>query len=247
MPNDYYVSQYSGEEIDALLGGAGAGTVRYDTAQTLADAQKAQARANIAAAPDGFGLGKGIAHEVVPDCNDVKLSGLYIMSSNTTNYPTLIPNGQYSLLRVSARTADAILQEVFCVGIDGQSDFSAVRSYGSTGVWSPWEYVNPPMKLGVEYRTTERYIGKPVYTQIINCGSMPNIGSQKSISIATLNVAVVTFISGWCTYYASMFDANLLLMTMSANNANIVVTNLNRTVDANAVMYARIKYTKNTD
>ena len=42
MPDDYYVSQYSGEEIDALLGGAGAGTVRYDAAQSLTDAQKQQ-------------------------------------------------------------------------------------------------------------------------------------------------------------------------------------------------------------
>ena len=50
MPDDYYVSQYSGEEIDALLGSAGAGTVRYDAAQSLTDAQKAQARENIDAA-----------------------------------------------------------------------------------------------------------------------------------------------------------------------------------------------------
>lgn len=50
MPNDYYVSQYSGEEIDALLGGAGAGTVRYDAAQSLTDAQKTRARKNIDAA-----------------------------------------------------------------------------------------------------------------------------------------------------------------------------------------------------
>lgn len=50
MPDDYYVSQYSGEEIDALLGGAGTGTVRYDAAQTLTDAQKTRARKNIDAA-----------------------------------------------------------------------------------------------------------------------------------------------------------------------------------------------------
>lgn len=50
MPDDYYVSQYSGEEIDALLASAGAGTVRYDAAQSLTDAQKAQARTNIGAA-----------------------------------------------------------------------------------------------------------------------------------------------------------------------------------------------------
>lgn len=156
--------------LEGPVGGS-SNFVRYDAAQTLTDAQMTQARTNIGAAPDGFGLGKGIAHEVVPDCNDVKLSGLYIMSSNTTNYPTLIPNGQYSLLRVSARTADEILQEVFCIGIDGQNDFSAVRSYGNTGGWSPWEYVNPPMKLGVEYRTTERYLGKPVYVRTVQAFS----------------------------------------------------------------------------
>lgn len=50
MPDDYYVSKYSGEEIDALLGGAGTGTVRYDAAQNLTDAQKTRARKNIDAA-----------------------------------------------------------------------------------------------------------------------------------------------------------------------------------------------------
>lgn len=195
MPDDYYVSQYSGEEIDALLGGAGAGTVRYDAAQTLTDAQKTQARGNIEAAPDGFGLGKGIAHEVVPDCNDVKLSGLYIMSGNTTNYPTLIPDGQYSLLRVSARTASEILQEVFCIGIDGQYDFSAVRSYGNTGVWSPWEYINPPMQLGVEYRTTERYLGKPVYVRLVNFGNLGN-ATIKSVDVAVENVDKIPVLGG---------------------------------------------------
>ena len=32
------------------------------------------------------------------------------------------------------------------------------------------EWVNPPILPGVEYRTTERYLGKPVYAMIINCG-----------------------------------------------------------------------------
>ena len=49
MPDDYYVSQYSGEEWDAMLAGV-AGSVRYDLAQSLTDTQQAQARGNIAAA-----------------------------------------------------------------------------------------------------------------------------------------------------------------------------------------------------
>lgn len=32
------------------------------------------------------------------------------------------------------------------------------------------EWINPPMVLGVEYRTTEKYLRKPVYTMLIDCG-----------------------------------------------------------------------------
>ena len=56
MPDDYYVLQRSGEEIEELLDKAGSatGAVRYDAAQTLTDEQKAQARTNIAAANRGI-------------------------------------------------------------------------------------------------------------------------------------------------------------------------------------------------
>ena len=39
------------------------------------------------------------------------------------------------------------------------------------GVWGPWEWVNPRLDIGVEYRTVERYLGKPVYCKAINCGA----------------------------------------------------------------------------
>lgn len=35
------------------------------------------------------------------------------------------------------------------------------------------EWVNPPMELGVEYRTTERHNGKVVYAKAVDCGNMP--------------------------------------------------------------------------
>ena len=43
------------------------------------------------------------------------------------------------------------------------------------------EWLNPPMVLGTEYRTAERYKNKPVYTKAINFGSLPN-GTQKTVS-----------------------------------------------------------------
>lgn len=38
------------------------------------------------------------------------------------------------------------------------------------------EYQNPPMLLGVEYKTMERYLGKPVYVKAVGCGSCPASG-----------------------------------------------------------------------
>lgn len=139
-------------------------------------------------APGGFGLGESRAHETITDCNDVKRSGLYIMSTHTINYPSLIPNAAYSLLRVSARIENEILQETFTVGISGQLVFSATRSSDATG-WQPWEYINPPMKLDIEYRTTERYLGKPVYVKVVDCGACP-ASSWKDVTFGEEGVVV---------------------------------------------------------
>lgn len=42
----------------------------------------------------------------------------------------------------------------------------AIRT-GSDGKWTPWSIENPPMALGVEYRTTELWQNKPVYVKQI--------------------------------------------------------------------------------
>ena len=39
------------------------------------------------------------------------------------------------------------------------------------GNWHSLEWVNPPLTTGVEYRTTERFMGYPVYAQLVNCGT----------------------------------------------------------------------------
>jgi hypothetical protein len=36
------------------------------------------------------------------------------------------------------------------------------------------EWINPPLNVGKEYRTTERHKGKPVYAMLVDCGAMPN-------------------------------------------------------------------------
>lgn len=49
------------------------------------------------------------------------------------------------------------------------------------GSWTPFEWVNPPMELGAEYRTTERFDGKVVYAKAINFGALPNASSKNAV------------------------------------------------------------------
>lgn len=50
------------------------------------------------------------------------------------------------------------------------------------GKWKPWEWVNPPMAPGVEYRTTERNeSGMPVYCKLISYTNSATIGSDSSV------------------------------------------------------------------
>lgn len=51
------------------------------------------------------------------------------------------------------------------------------------GVWLPLSWENPSMINGVEYRTTEKYNGKVVYTKIINFGNLPSSEGTNSVRV----------------------------------------------------------------
>lgn len=70
----------------------------------------------------------------------------------------------------------------------GQNDFKFnVPVYDKTGGQignSETEWQNPPMIVGQEYRTTERWNNKAVYTKAVDCGALPN-STYKEIAIET--------------------------------------------------------------
>lgn len=238
---DNYISNYTGAQIDNAIGiglskGAANGIASLNASGKVPSAQLP----DMNFAPAGYGLGSSWNQAPSSDANLITGSGFQMA---TTNVP--FGTSWWGILSFiydnSSATQWAMPQ-------------NAAAYYGSVckrekraGTWSPWEWVNPPMQLGVEYRTTERYLGKPVYTQIINCGSMPDIGSEKTTSITAFNVGVVTFISGWCTYYGAVIEPNIFGMALSANTDNIRIVNINREANSSAVMYTLFKYTKKTD
>lgn len=107
------------------------------------------------------------------------------------------------------------------------------------------EYQNPPMLLGVEYKTTERYLGKPVYVKAVDCGNLPAPGSTKNVShgISGCLPIMVT---------AQMSNSNTIpwlgKFTVGADNTNIVLYSPADTSDFSGLTaMAILKYTKTTD
>lgn len=143
----------------------------------------------------------------------------------------------------------------------GQYDFKFnVPVYDKTGAQignSDTEWQNPPLILGTEYRTTERWNGKPVYCKYINLGTLPN-STVKSINFTSEADSVVRPISVCGTYGTSESTQHMTLPSNS-HNANLsnkvsltcvnykqvrVITNFDASV---FVGFATVKYWKTTD
>ena len=231
------------------VGGA-SNFVRYDAAQTLTDAQKQQARGNIDAAPDGFGLGGSATLLTSADNLDALMKNGWFYY-NTSNAPQgTLPTALASyaaLVHVSA-AGNTCMQEAYDPTdstLHGTVLRRTVYGLGAGAQIYPWEWVNPPMQLSVEYRTTERYLGKPVYVKAVDCGNLPAPGSTKNVShgISGCLPIMVT---------AQMSNSNTIpwlgKFTVGADNTNIVLYSPADTSDFSGLTaMAILKYTKTTD
>lgn len=124
----------------------------------------------IGAAPAGFGLGEETA-AYVSDVHTINKIGFYRFDSATTNKPSHFPHGV-----ISANIANGVIYLTATY-----AELQARSYYGDSG-WSEWEYINALMAVGVEYRTTERWNNKVVYTKLVNVGALPN-NAQKTINV----------------------------------------------------------------
>lgn len=65
------------------------------------------------------------------------------------------------------------------------------------GTWQPAEWVNPPLAVGVEYRTTEKFNGEPVYAKAIYFGE--GASGAKSVEITPDSIGGLVRVEGsWC-------------------------------------------------
>lgn len=132
------------------------GAVPIENGGTGADNAE-EARENLGVAPGGYGLGTTAA--VTTDCNTALANGWYYANASTANRPNSFTNCTFVTV---ARTSGQIYQYFF-----NPSDGCVLQRYTTNG-GSTWveEWENPPMAVGVEYRTTERYNGSSVFKKV---------------------------------------------------------------------------------
>ena len=117
------------------------------------------------------------------------------------------------------------------------------------GVWSEWECENPPMVLGVEYRTTKKHNGEPVYTMAVNIGTMPNATSN-TINHNIANVDEMLAPTGCMsnannTVSIPYYESATNVVGISAQRSRIVVTATGNASVFNGIVH--LEYTKTTD
>ena len=196
-------------------------------------------------APAGFGLGDYITTAPVnldslSDADLIVKTGFYQTIANA-------PQGGNSWRYILhlGRNADNAWQ----LSEDMNSAGLAVR-IKKEGIWEPWEWINPPMQIGVEYRTTERYNGKPVYMKLVDCGAGLS-NTRKTVSANTQNVETPisctgTFGNGTIPYEwfeGDSYGAQAINCTFSGQEIHIAAT-----ADYSRwTVFVILKYTKTTD
>lgn len=83
--------------------------------------------------------------------------------------------------------------------------------------WGAWEWENPPMQTGIEYRTTERFMGNPVYRSVVNIGYV-----SKGDNVIAHNLAVnIPTSLDVINNDAELLTNSVLITNLSADKTNI--------------------------
>ena len=110
------------------------------------------------------------------------------------------------------------------------------------------EWVNPPMLIGVEYRTTERYNSKPVYCQLVSFGTLSNSGlvyveikGMNTLISATGTFSDNRYIPQFCIAASSFGFDRAIAFTSDHDSVGIMV---NSTIAGGQTAYGFLKYTR---
>lgn len=120
---------------------------------------------------------------------NVKNNGWYrwTLEDPPAGIPTSSGTARMTALRVWTTSSAVCCQEIMDMTNSVNNGCLIRRTIYNDTVY-PWEWVNPPMALGVEYRTTERFATSPVYKKALVLGNVV-AGSTLTIAHNIPNIA----------------------------------------------------------
>ena len=260
-PTDYYVHQYSGEEIDDAVGKVigSTGLVSSFNGRTGAvmPATGDYTAAMVGAAPEGYGLGTNAptapaGDDGLADPDLITKTGFYYAVKNLSPGDGNLWSTVLHINTTSTRATQ------FVIGVQYTPIGARLKT---DGVWGPWEWINPFRELGVEYRTVERYLDKPVYIKLVNCGTFAAPGTVKTVTfdntgtlsrIVDFGGEIMESGSVWAfptfLYGVSYDDFSIVLAEARVTGGNGLIYLYTKTRDLTSKSsYVWVKYTKNTD
>lgn len=212
--------------------------------------------AMIGAAPAGYGYGgeslPSVTADSVDELDEVYAARFDEMLAKMPNFSTKQVSGWppayqgrgWGLITVSKFSDDYTV-------IEGRAPYNTVvsgywRMIKQNGKWYPVEYSDPPMIANTEYRTTQRYMGEPVYVKTINFGALPN-NTIKSMAVG-VSMTNILSLHGVCNTNSNRYSIPLSydgqVVELYANFSTVFVRTTNdRSADTAVII---IKYTKST-
>lgn len=195
-------------------------------------------------APAGYGLGMERATTLTTQAqvNALRAFGVHEYYSSESACEGIPNITQGSILTIP--TMYGVTQFFFVRYLDsviGGCYLKRMSYVEVTNGWNPWEWVNPPMGLGVEYRTTERWLGEPVYRYMVNIGALPNSSfAEIAHGLSATHIVRCEGVSNYGFALPTASGANRV--DLGCDRTNIYVTT---TADYSyAQAYVTIYYTK---
>ena len=173
-------------------------------------------------APSGYGLGTNVETAPDNDANQIHGNGFFRAYVNTPNEDVW-----WNILNMDCYEGNSNSSVQIANGYISTGQASICIRQKNNGTWSEWGWENPPMEVGVEYRTTERFQGKVVYTQYFKVGTAVNGASVRKPSGASAIIRHQSYIgslplplghkyierSGYFAYTTSRTDDGFYLIT----------------------------------
>ena len=108
----------------------------------------------------------------------------------------------------------------------------------------PFEWEHPPMRTGIEYRTTERHNNKPVYKKAVNTGAL-SAGTSKSVAHGVQNIGLRLSALYGLNNNGDNLVSNPGITGILVDGSNITITTAEGFSTSNS--WVVIAYTKTTD